>query len=115
MSPTTRRSPPSPVMLPSTSLPSPPTLPAPEPQLSPRTPARRASPALVAAELCAQAVECRTTVAAHLTAKADEGRLTGADLFFLALKASLQTVRAPGTHARARRARTHVADPSVCL
>ena len=28
---------------------------------------------------------------------------------------SLQTVRAPGTHALARRARTHVADPSVCL
>ena len=59
---------------PSTSSPSPPTSPAPEPQLSPRTPARRASPALVAAELCAQAVECRTTVAAHLAAKVDAGR-----------------------------------------
>ena len=90
-SPTTRRSPPSPLLLPSataTSSPSPATSPAPEPQLSPRTPARRASPLPVPAELRAQAVECRTTLAAQLAAKVDAGRLTGADLFFLAFKAS---------------------------
>ena len=120
MSPTTRRSPPSPVMLPPTPLtssPSPPTSPAPEPQLSPRTPARRASPALVAAELCAQAVECRTTVAAHLTAKADEGRLTGADLFFLALKASTAyrpCARPARMRARGVRVRMWQTHPFVC-